>query len=305
MRRMRTLAVVLAAAALVLLTALALAAPKPPARHASLPAVSPDGRWIAFLSDRDSANWQLYVVGANGRDLTRLTNLSEQLSAPAWIDSNRIVFAVLRGDSAAVMTVAPSGGEPARFATVMGKSPAISRDGKQVAYTQGSWTRNQLVVATLPAGLPRVLSDSSQGGGFNLAWSPGDSLIAWTWFTPAQDLQIAVVDVATGHMRSVTHFPAADGRPQWPTWSPDGRTIVVQSGQYDRERPERSTAHLWRIDVATGAATKLAPHEQAWLDETPSFFPDGRRIAYQSTKSGRFELWVMNADGSGAKQLTH
>jgi TolB protein len=295
----------LAAALLPALAWAAFAAPAAPARHANLPAVSPDGRWIAFLSDRDSAGTELDVVHPDGKGFARLTDGKEPLSAPAWTDTNHVAFSVLCGDSVAVMTMAPGGGDAARRVTVAGRSPALSHDGKWVAYTQGSWTRNQLVVASLPAGEPRALTDSSQGGGFNLAWSPGDSVIAWTCFAPGQGLQIALVDAASGHVRTLTHFPAGDGQPQWPTWSPDGRTIVVQSGRYDREHPERSTSHLWRVDVATGMATKLAPHDQAWLDETPSFFPDGRRIAYQSTRSGRFELWVMNADGSGAKQITH
>jgi TolB protein len=37
----------------------------------------------------------------------------------------------------------------------------------------------------------------------------------------------------------------------------------------------------------------------------PFFSPDGRRIAYESDGSGRLEVWVMNADGSAAQQLTH
>jgi Tol biopolymer transport system component len=36
----------------------------------------------------------------------------------------------------------------------------------------------------------------------------------------------------------------------------------------------------------------------------PARFPDGKRIAYQSNRSGRMEVWVMNADGSDARQLT-
>jgi len=56
--------------------------------------------------------------------------------------------------------------------------------------------------------------------------------------------------------------------------------------------------------VKSGAVTRLNPHTTPYLDETPSWFPDGKRIAFQSDRSGRMEVWVMNADGTGAVQVT-
>jgi TolB protein len=53
-----------------------------------------------------------------------------------------------------------------------------------------------------------------------------------------------------------------------------------------------------------GSAVKLAAHEQPFLDETPAWFPDGKRIAFQSDRSGRMAIWTMNADGTGLRQIT-
>jgi TolB protein len=58
------------------------------------------------------------------------------------------------------------------------------------------------------------------------------------------------------------------------------------------------------VDAATGAARKLAAHDQPYLDETPSWFPDGKRIAFQSTRTGRTEIWIINGDGSAPQQVT-
>ena len=69
--------------------------------------------------------------------------------------------------------------------------------------------------------------------------------------------------------------------------------------------PKSIVGNVWVVDVATGAATKLAPHSESYQDELPSWFPDGKRIAFQSNRTGRWEVWVINADGTGAKQLTH
>jgi dipeptidyl aminopeptidase/acylaminoacyl peptidase len=68
-------------------------------------------------------------------------------------------------------------------------------------------------------------------------------------------------------------------------------------------RPERSD--IWVIDLASGAATNLTPDRRSMADETPSWSPDGKTIVFQSTRSGRFEVWRMNADGSAPVQLTH
>jgi TolB protein len=69
-------------------------------------------------------------------------------------------------------------------------------------------------------------------------------------------------------------------------------------------RSKKNSAHIWIVDVRTGSARKLAAHDAAYLDETPSWFPDGKRLAFQSNRTGRMEVWVMNTDGSNARQVT-
>jgi TolB protein len=61
---------------------------------------------------------------------------------------------------------------------------------------------------------------------------------------------------------------------------------------------------IWIVDVATGRSVKIGEHATPYLDELPSWFPDGKRIAFQSDRTGRWEIWLMNVDGSGARQLT-
>jgi Tol biopolymer transport system component len=78
----------------------------------------------------------------------------------------------------------------------------------------------------------------------------------------------------------------------------------VQSATGDPKNEKTHVGNIWVVDVATGAATKLAPHSEPYLDELPNWFPDGKRIAFQSNRTGRWEVWTMNADGTGAKQLT-
>ena len=276
---------------------------RPPERHASLPSVSPDGRRIAFISERDST-WDLYCMRSDGGGVVRLTRSRDAELVPQWVAGGlRIAFTLERGDTATLHTIALDGTDERIVATVAGKSPALSNDGRRLAYTVGSWTRNRLVVADPDGSNARALTDSS-GGSFNLAWSPEGSKIACTRVDSTGHMQVWVIDAQGTGARPLTRFGPGDGRPQWPAWSSDGRRIAVQAGEYDRQDRSRSRAPLWVIDVGSGAATRLAAHQRAYLDETPSWFPDGRRLAFQSDRTGRMEIWVMNADGRRAQPLT-
>jgi Tol biopolymer transport system component len=158
------------------------------------------------------------------------------------------------------------------------------------------------MVADADGNNARALTDSSAGW-FNMAWSPDDRRLAVTRRDSTGDLQVWLVDAVSGEARALTAFPKERGRPQWPAWSPDGRRVAVQAGTYSREQPETSTADIWVIEVATGEATCITKRERPWLDETPSFLPDGR-IAFQSTRAGRFDVWIMRPDGTHPRRVT-
>ena len=64
------------------------------------------------------------------------------------------------------------------------------------------------------------------------------------------------------------------------------------------------TARIWIVDAKTGAGKPIAAPDGAYADEVPYWFPDGKRIAFQSNRTGRHEIWVVNVDGSDARQIT-
>jgi TolB protein len=167
----------------------------------------------------------------------------------------------------------------------------------------GDWRRAVLMVSDLRGAKPRALSDTTAGW-FNLAWSPRDRSLAASHLGSDGVMQVWAVDLPSGRCRVLAAFDSTRGRPQWPTWSPDGRRIAVQAGRYDRRHPETNEADVWIVDVASGEATKVGARTGTWMDEAPSWCPDGRRIVFQSSRTGRFEIWCMNVDGSGARSLT-
>jgi TolB protein len=281
------------------------AAAQGPERAATLPSVSPDGRHIAYVRDLADKSAELVVIDATGGNAHVVARDPGGSLLGFWTARGReVAYVTDRGDTTSLWRVPVAGGTPVRMTRLAAKSLRLSNDGRRVAYSVGAWTRSRLTVSALDGRGAHALTDSSASW-FNMAWSPDDRRIAATRLDPSHALAVWVMDADGAHARAVTSFTDSVGRAQWPAWSPDGKRLAVQVGRYDRTDHSRDRSDIWVIDLASGRATNLTPGDDPWLDETPSWSPDGKSIVFQSTRSGRFEVWRMNADGSAPVQLTH
>lgn len=276
------------------------------------PSVSPDGQWITYSAARDG-HWDVYVVHPDGSGARQITNIAEpnfvNLGPPTWVGERVLIFRRVN-DTTRLWLVdfrkAPSGavpdGDPIPVpADALQLRP--SPDGRRVVFLHGDRRRPRVAVANIDGTGVHDLTDSTVIG-INPDWSRDSKHIAFTVVDAASHGQIGVVDADGTHYRVITHFDPSNGLPQWANWAPDGTRLVIQAGIYNRQKVEESTAHLWIVDVATGEATKLAPHAGMSLDETPSWFPDGSRIAFQSNRTGVMQVWTMKSDGTDARQVT-
>ena len=289
--------------AIVLLVAGRWASAAPPANpviNGGLPVVSPQGDRIAFLSNRTGAE-ELYVISAKGSGEKRLTQTPETENGLQWsADGKEIVFSILADDTSRLFAIDPKGKSQHELGEVPGRTPMLAPDGAHVVFMAGTWTATKLTVSALDGSQAKELTDGSSIA-WNSHWSPDGKRIAFTGRNdPKGELAVFVMNADGTGLRQVSHVPAEEGGAQWPVWSPDGRRLAVQVNS----RIKKSSAHIWIVDVGTGDGKKLAPHDAAYVDETPSWFPDGTRIAFQSNRTGRMEVWTMNADGTGARQVT-
>jgi Tol biopolymer transport system component len=85
-----------------------------------------------------------------------------------------------------------------------------------------------------------------------------------------------------------------------PAWSPDGTSVAFSSG-----RTGPGTDAIWLID-ADGSHQRLITSPPAKsVDEEPAWAPDGSQVAFLRTSgSGSYDIWIVNADGTDAHQLT-
>ena len=279
------------------------APPPTPARRATLPAVSPDGKFVAYVSDRDSST-DLYVLEVASGGGRRLTRSPEPEGRPAWsADGRHVLFTVARGDTTLLLSVPASGGPATTLASVPGaRSVRRSHDGRRLAVTRGGWTRNQLGV-TLPDGkLYRALTDSSHAW-WSPAWSPDDGLIAATRRDSSGHAQLVAVRSESGRTQELVRLPEGYGAPQMPAWSPDGKSLLFQAEVPRAEGQTTPDVHVFRLDLDSLKITRLGEHATPFMDEAPCWL-DERTIVFQSSRSGAFELWTMTASGTLARQLT-
>lgn len=135
--------------------------------------------------------------------------------------------------------------------------------------------------------------------------SDGMSLWGPAWSYTGKSMVYSLGTRRTGVFTLVTSFPGLgqhtlthDRRNSYlPAWSPDGRRIAYIS----QEGGKTSTAELYVIGTG-GRGERRLTHDAAW-EYGASWSPDGRRIAYGSEQGGKWHVWIMNADGSGARIL--
>jgi TolB protein len=209
-----------------------------------LPAWSPDGKRIAFASDRDrpdstcpeNCRFEVYVMNADGGGVTRLTNNPSAIEAliAAWSpDGSKIAFEKYVFDpfyisAEGIYVMNADGSDPAQISSSFLPDSFLrwSPDGGKIAFSEerGAEEDNprEFIYSINPDGSDATLlaSDAS-----NPNWSPDGSRIVFdTYLTPGDTLRYMNRD-GSGQtpLQPVTYGVQ-------PVWSPDGTKIAFESG---------------------------------------------------------------------------
>jgi Tol biopolymer transport system component len=139
------------------------------------PAWSPDGRRIAFASERDG-NFEIYVMNADGAGQRRLTRSATRDVAPSWSpDGSKIAFVRSRRDVSEEIYVMNADGSGQRRVTRSGVQPLWSPDGRMIAFTTARDGNREVYVVNADGTEERNVSQNPLGDEGWPAWSPGRS----------------------------------------------------------------------------------------------------------------------------------
>jgi tricorn protease len=271
------------------------------------PRFSPDGKWIAFSSNRYGNN-DVFVVPAAGGPAKQLTFHSGNDEVVGWSrDGKGVVFRASRGlgvfpNVATLHTIAIDGGQEQPLPTDWGWSGSFSPDGKSLVFNRhpSTWSRRHyrgsfaadLWVANLAdKSYTKLLGDERYNrywpmwGSDDAIYFVGDPLPNEKNVKPgspevrASVNNIYKIPAKGGSAVQVTKH--ADGSLFWPSMSNDGKTIVYEDN-----------FGIWKLDVASGRTNEIKidlgtddkeneVEFRAVSDEVDAFdiSPSGRRAA--------------------------
>ncbi|MDO0930938.1 amidohydrolase family protein [Streptomyces sp. DG2A-72] len=250
-----------------------------PVRALHLPALSPDGRSVAFAAL--NALWTADTTGGRAPRKVLQVPATRYVLAPAWTpDGRALVYADDRDGLLAVRRHDLGSGEESVLAEGGRVFPALSPDGTRLACLDMS---GNLVVRGLPDGAERVLAAPLGAGGLpgRPSWSPDGRYVALCdrnrlgqRFREGYNL-IRVVDTTTGTAvlhALAPHTSLADRYDSGPVWSPDGRWMAVVA-----------ESALWLLPVRPDGTPDGEPRQLTTEPaDHPSWSADARTLLHLS-----------------------
>ncbi|MBI3886224.1 MAG: S9 family peptidase [Opitutae bacterium] len=282
-------------------------------KHDRHPRWSPDGKWIAFESNRDGS-YQIWLIPAAGGEARKLTTVSTEANGPVWSpDGSKIAFVSAVYPEFSAKPFAESDKLNKEKAAALEKNPVKARVFTQLLYRHwDSWVEGKRQhVFVLPvhdgaaAGEPRDVTPGDNDGvptsdtfsaGDEYAFAPDGRELAYTapsahtreqaWVT---NHDVWTVDLATGERRQLTTNLAADGCPRY---SPDGKFIAYRA----QARPGFE-ADRWQLRLhsrTSGEDFSLTEKFDSSV-EAMTWAADSQSLFFSAEGPGTSALWSVDA----------
>lgn len=263
------------------------------------PSWSPDNRFIAYQTDRDSDTYHIYVMDVDGKNSRALTKGSSDDRHPVWTpDGKSILFDSFDGKSREIWMVNVSNGSLKQLTHLGGLSnfPSVSPDQQRMAfyvyqdYELNIWTGkiDGTDLKPLTTGLASAKNNQCTFACHYVGWSPDGRTLAYS----------------AGELDAIFILPSEGGTPKavvddgednhFPWFLPDGRlgyvTEHVQPGN-------KAWTDAWVYDLKTGQ--KGLMQEQIAMQGPFEWSNDVSRVLFHSPRSGNFNIFVIDLNAPG------
>jgi acylaminoacyl-peptidase len=275
--------------------------------YISDPQISPDGSKVIYtrnfkdiMSDRDYAN--LWMVNIDGSQNRPLTQGNQRDFSPVWSpDGTKVAYRSNQQDDKMKLFVLYLDTKVSVALTNSANAPGSvtwSPDGQSLAFTQfvPKAMKSMLTIPGKPQGAewnePPIFIDELQYRGDGAG------------YLPSGNTQIFTIGTAGGTARQRTFDDQNYGSP---IWAKDGNSLIFSANLHEDNELEPNNSEVYRLDLTSGSINPLTSRKGP--DGGPTLSPDGKMIAYtgfDDTYQGYQvrNLYVMNSDGTGVKNLT-
>ena len=291
----------------------------------------------------DTEGFDVYVKEVGSEHLLRLTHTPGDSISTEWSPDGRfIAFTRVRKDSAGVYLISALGGVERQLRAVhmpreFRNSLSWSSDGHYLTYPDGKEWPNIVKLSVLDMNrmenvdpqLPECMSTTV------FRFAPNSHKLGVACQPSWGITQIYVIPEIGATPRRITRL---FGFPTGFTWTADGREFIVSVllGEQPVWRIEEATgksrplllgaestnlitlhgdrlafdnrtdiSNIWQLDLESDHPQPRQLIASTRFQGRPRFSPDGKRVTFESSRSGFSEIWMCNRDGSDAVQLTN
>jgi eukaryotic-like serine/threonine-protein kinase len=313
------------------------------------PAISPDGKSVAFTADVNGKRQVFVQLIAGGASL-QITRDAVDHECPRWSrDSGSMLYfspAVAGTVQGSIWEIPALGGAPRRVINSVGCADVNPADGRLALFRLAK-EGIQLVTAPTDASRFDVVADFAPATYYLYPrWSPD---ARWIAFQRGDSIrfEIFVVPATGGESHELTHD---NNMMSGFTWLPDSTGIIYSSSR-GGTMPYLPTLGLWRVALRDGSVRRVTSGEMSYASPdisrsgaiivsrmklqtdiwkfpidglpaenvrrgvrvtrqtgqvlTPTASPDDKEVAFLSDSGGHANLWVVNTESGGLRQITN
>jgi len=246
---------------------------------------------IAFVSERDKGNKEIYAMDFDGRNVRPLT-AHRSLSINPNGRGGRLVYTSYVNVFPQIYSMNVDGSDKKEIptGTDLNASPSISPDGTQIVFAGSQHGNSDIYVVSSSGGSLRRLTNTRS---LEAApeWSPTGRQILYT----SDQTGVPQIWLMDAEGTGAHQFTFAGNWNDEGTWSPDGSRIAFACRN-------EGDFNICVMDVATGRTVQLTSEGS---NSHPAFSPGGEKIVYQSRRGGSTQIYTMDAaDGKNKRLLT-